>query len=224
LFKAENYRQSESGSMGADCAVAECWQVPGATMSRSHLHDADAGDVRAVLAGDAVAFESLVRRHEKTVAAMMWRFSRDVRARHELIQDVFVEAYLALGSYDRSRPFLPWLRRIATRVGYRHWESLERQKRHVQVEEHAPARAADDGRAPAAERAAALLDAILARLAPEDRLVLTLMYFEGCDLREIAERTGWNRAAAAMRAHRARRRLKKIIERERLLEDLPWLK
>ena len=210
--------------MGADCAVAESWQVASATMSRSHLHDADAGDVRAVLAGDAGAFESLVRRHEKTVAVLMWRFSRDLRVRGELVQDVFVEAYLALGGYDRARPFLPWLRRIATRVGYRHWESLERQKRHVRVEEAAPARASADDRVPAAERAAALLDALLARLGTEDRLVLTLMYFENCDLREIAARTGWNRAAAAMRAHRARRRLRKIIESEKLLEDLPWLK
>jgi RNA polymerase sigma-70 factor (ECF subfamily) len=109
-------------------------------------------------------------------------------------------------------------------VGYRHWESQERQKRHVQIEEAAPAHAAAGDRAADPAKAAGLLHALLARLATEDRLVLTLMYFDGCDLREVAERTGWNRAAAAMRAHRARRRLKKIIERENLLGDLPWLK
>ncbi len=195
-------------------------------LRREHLRSQDRDNVLAVLAGDAGAFEPLIRRHEKAVAGLMWRFSRDRQVRAELVQDVFVEAYLSLRNYDCSRPFLPWLRTIATRVGYRHWQILERQKRQVQMDD-VPLR--DDGGGsdtgePTAVRAAALLHSLLARLSPEDRLVLTLVYLEGCDLREVAARTGWNRASAAMRAYRARRRLRKLIESDGRLGELPWLR
>jgi RNA polymerase sigma-70 factor (ECF subfamily) len=185
--------------------------------------EADARDVAATLAGSADAFDALVKRHEKDVAVRMWRFSRESRVRGELVQDVFVEAYLSLRSYRPDRPFLHWLRKIATRVGYRHWEDQERRRRQLRASAAPPAPALE-GAAPESARAAALLHALLARLGLEDRLVLTLMYFDDCGIREVAERTGWIRAAVAMRAHRARRRLRRIIERENLSEELQWLR
>ena len=227
LGAAEVDRGRGARLLEGDCAVAEAQQVqaelPAAVRRQAFPgHDADARDVKATLAGNADAFDGLVRRYEKDVAVQIWRFSRDIRVRGELVQDVFVEAYLSLRSYRIDLPFVHWLRRIATRIGYRYWERLERDGRHVQIEE-SPAPPAADGKAPGSERAAALLHSLLARLGVEDRLVLTLMYFDGCDGREVAERTGWNRAAVAMRSYRARRRLKKLIERENLLGDLRWL-
>ena len=58
--------------------------------------------------------------------------------------------------------------------------------------------------------------------APDDRLVLTLMYFEECGTQEIAERMGWSRAKVKTQALRARRKMKEIAEREHLLEKLGW--
>ena len=228
LGAAEVNRGRGATLLGGDCAVAEAQQVQAelsAAMKRQAFpgYDADTRDVAATLAGNADAFDGLVRRYQKDVAVQMWRFSRDLRVRGELVQDVFVEAYLSLRSYRTDRPFLHWLRRIATRVGYRHWQSLERDGRHVQIEA-APAPSAADGKAPESERAAALLHSLLARLGVEDRLVLTLMYFDDCDVRAVAEHTGWNRAVVAMRAYRARRKLKRIIERENLLGELRWLR
>jgi RNA polymerase sigma-70 factor (ECF subfamily) len=235
LRDADETRRQLGASGGADCAVADGWMAPaGAELlgvtgrhlePRQHHADADERDARAALAGDPEAFEPLVHRYGREVAARMWRFSRDPRTRDELVQDVFVEAYLSLGTYRPGRPFVNWLRQIATRVGYRHWARLERQARQVRLEDGPAAPAAPaGGEAAPAERAAALLDSLLARLAPADRLVLTLAHLDGCDLREVAERTGWSRAVVAMRAYRARRKLRRIIERENLLGELPWLR
>ena len=71
--------------------------------------------------------------------------------------------------------------------------------------------------------AAEILHSLLAQLPRADRLVLTLMYFEQCSTRDIAERMGWSRAMVKMRAFRARRKLKTIAERENLLEKLGWI-
>ena len=66
--------------------------------------------------------------------------------------------------------------------------------------------------------AAKKLHALLALLKPADRLVLTLMYFEDASLEEIARRSGWNKAIVKMRAHRARKRLRQIIEKNQLTD------
>jgi RNA polymerase sigma-70 factor (ECF subfamily) len=128
------------------------------------------------------------------ITKLMWRFSRDPGVCEELVQEVFVEAYLSLSSFRGEAPFLHWLRRIGSRVG-----TID------------PSVAAE------------VLHSLLARLPRADRLVLTLMYFEQCSTRDIAEQMGWSRAVVKMRAFRARRKLKTIAERENLLEKLGWI-
>ena len=49
--------------------------------------------------------------------------------------------------------------------------------------------------------------------------MLTLMYFEDCSTREIADRTGWTLTVVKVRAHRARQKLKKLLEKAGLGSD-----
>ncbi|MFW6157728.1 MAG: RNA polymerase sigma factor [Planctomycetota bacterium] len=184
------------------------------------MSDDDASDIQAALGGDDDAFRRLVERYEAPIARLMWRFARDTARCEELTQDVFVEAYRSLNTYRAEAPFLHWLRRIGTRVGYRFW------RRRSKREDHLPLAGivdpADRDRPPEAAEAGRILHALLARLPPDDRLVLTLEYFEQCSMKEIAEQTGWTEDAAKMRAHRAREKLREIAERENLVEALGW--
>jgi RNA polymerase sigma-70 factor (ECF subfamily) len=52
----------------------------------------------------------------------------------------------------------------------------------------------------------------LSELSPEDRLVIQWMDLEQRSAAEIAERTGWSRAAVKVRAFRARHRLRRIAK------------
>ena len=184
------------------------------------MEDSDWNDIQACLAGSDDAFARLVERHERGVARQMWRFSRDPGRCEELVQDVFVEAYQSLRTYRGDAPFLHWLRRIATRVGYRFWRERAKDRPRVPLANIEPIAERRDEVDPAG--AGEILDALLGRLAPDDRLVLTLEYFEECSMKEIAERTGWTEDAVKMRAYRARAKLREIAEREKLLEVLGW--
>lgn len=183
------------------------------------MDDLDRNDIEACLAGDDDAFARLVERYERPIARLMWRFSRDPRQCEELVQDVFVEAYQSLRTYRADAPLLHWLRRIGTRVGYRFWKQRNRD-RGVSIDVLAHAAAPHDELDPAG--AARVLDALLSRLEPQDRLVLTLAYFEDRSMKEIAEQTGSTEDAVKMRAYRARNMLRDIAEREHLLEALGW--
>ena len=192
-----------------------------ASRDRMQSQDADHRDIQACLSGDGRAYERLVRRYEARVAAQMWRFSRDPDVHEELVQEVFVEAYFSLRRYRGDAPLLHWLRRIATRAGYRFWKKQARDRKGMSIEAfESPGVEDQDPAEP--EVAASLLHALLAQLKPADRLVLTLMYLDECSTHGIAERTGWNRAMVKMRAHRARKKLRKIAERDKVWERLGW--
>lgn len=168
----------------------------------------DLADVRSALAGDGESYRRLVRRHQQAVAAYLWRFTRDRSAWEELVQTVFVEAYFSLRSYRAQAPLAFWLRKIATRVGYRFWRQRDRAAAVSLDQCDEPARF--DRSVDAAE-AARIVHAALARLAPRDRLVLTLLYLEGCSVAEASRLSGWSQTMVKVQAHRARKRMEKHL-------------
>lgn len=198
------------------------WGGPPACMCAARLsprseaatesQDTDWLDAQASLRGDGEAYARIVRRHQDTVAAWLWRFTRDRRTCEELAQDTFVEAYFSLRSFRGRSPLVHWLRKIATRVGYRHWKTQKRRGTLVALDAVAEPPASHDDAAGSAE-AAERLRAVLAELPPRDRLVLTLMYLEGCSVAEAADLTGWSQTLVKVQAHRARKKLKALLEK-----------
>jgi RNA polymerase sigma-70 factor (ECF subfamily) len=173
----------------------------------------DQTDIQLSLRGDGEAFGRLVQRYQDEIARQMWRFTRDGLSREELVHDVFVEAYVSLRSFRGAGPFLHWLRKVATRVGYRYWKSQKRQDQHrVTLQDWD---AVVDGRQDALERqqAAEMLEFLMGRLSPADRLVLTLLHLEELSVAEVARRTGWSQISVKVRAHRARKKLKALLEK-----------
>lgn len=162
--------------------------------------------VRGCLAQDDQSFARLVARYEKSVASILWHFSRDRLTLEELVQDTFVEAYLSLHRFRRGALLYPWLRTIATRVGYRYWRRLRRDRGRAALLAQQPLAAP---RSPS--DTADYVFRTLELLPPKDRLVLTLQYFEDADIREIAERMRWSVSATKVRAFRARKRLKALL-------------
>ena len=178
----------------------------------------DAGDVTAALAGDAAAYARVVRRHQGAVAGRMGRFTRDRGATEELVHEVFVQAYLSLGRYRGDAPLAHWLQRIATRVGYGHWQ---RQARRSAVER--PLEAAADAAAPVVPGGVGdgLLE-LLGRLPPRDRLVLALLYVDGRSVAEAADLAGWSKTMVKVQAFRARGKLRRLaIEHGLAPEGVP---
>jgi len=175
----------------------------------------DLDDVERTRGGDPEAYRRLIERHQDHVARLLWRFSRDRRVHEELVQDVFVEAYLSLRGYNGKAPLAHWLARIATRVGYRYWKEKARRKEVEPFDVEKWDAAVGDGHAAAAlepDDAGALLHQILGQMSPRDRLVLTLRYLEQCDVVQTARRTGWTKTMVKVQTMRARNRLRKLIE------------
>lgn len=177
---------------------------------------ADLEDIALTLDGNSQAYKQIMDRHQEHIAQIMWKFTRDKRAHEELVQDVFVEAYMSLGSYKAKAPLAHWLARIATHVGYGYWRGEKKKNKTEYFTFEEWDQIAQDNaidQVPPQE-AGRLLYELLAQLPSRDRLVLTLRYLEQCDVEETARRTGWSQAMVKVQSWRARTKLKKLFEKQ----------
>lgn len=76
----------------------------------------DLADVERVLAGDARAFEGIVRRWQGPLINMAWRYCRDRSRAEELAQEAFVRAWRNLRQWRRESSFSTWLFALAANV------------------------------------------------------------------------------------------------------------
>jgi RNA polymerase sigma factor (sigma-70 family) len=107
--------------------------------------------------------------------------------------------------WDRVREPRPWLYRTAYRLVV---EELRRGRRErpVQAAGDAHGRSSEDG------GLSDDLTAALRRLEPDQRLAIFLVYFADLPLAEVATLTGSTAVAVRIRVHRARKRLREMIE------------
>ncbi|MBA4020082.1 MAG: hypothetical protein C0483_23185 [Pirellula sp.] len=195
------------GWNGIVCAMADSSNASGRDA------DGDLAKIAAALRGDEHAYSELVARHQATIVAQMWRFGRDRVMTEELTHEVFVEAWLSLSKYRAQAPFEHWLRRIALRVGYRFWKRQARE-RHRGVQSLQDSDYAGSAETSDAQEAGEQVQRLLAQLPPRDRLVLMLLYLDQCSVEEAADRIGWTRTMVRVQAHRARKKLKTLLDAE----------
>lgn len=181
----------------------------------------DSEVIGRVLGGDPNAFEVLVHRYTRLVVGLVARHVPRERV-DEVSQDAFVEGFRSLGTFSEKAPFAHWMAKIAVRCCYNFWRRHHR-RGEVPVSDlseeaqdwmdavlAAESREVFDREA-AAEEAHEVLEHALARLSPEDRMVVTLVHLDGHSVREAAAMLGWSLVAVKVRAHRSRRKLHGIL-------------
>jgi RNA polymerase sigma-70 factor, ECF subfamily len=63
---------------------------------------------------DRNAYAEVVRRYEPVIARYVRRLlGINAQSAEDVLQEIFIKAYVNLNDYDRARPFAPWLYRIA---------------------------------------------------------------------------------------------------------------
>jgi RNA polymerase sigma-70 factor (ECF subfamily) len=85
----------------------------GATTWQRDAQDATDEDIRLCVAGDAQAWERLVRTYQGRIYGICLRFTSSNAEAEDLTQDIFVKLFCNLSSYDATRgSFLPWLQNL----------------------------------------------------------------------------------------------------------------
>lgn len=159
--------------------------------------------------------EALVLRHQEAVGRLLWPFARTPADRDDLVQETFFRMVRGLPNWRAEQPFAHWLLRIATNTGRDYFRRQSVRRRWMAepatAEQELP-EAIDPAPDPAGRAAANEVKAILSHLTPDERALLTLHHLEGWGLAQIATQFGWTLTATKLRAWRARRQLRALLQ------------
>lgn len=159
-------------------------------------------------AGDTVAFRDLVERHQSRAYTLALRILRSAADAEEVAQDAFVRVWTALPSFRGESSFATWLYRIVARRAFDRAQVLKNRRAREQPEEHLPEHAAPEGSDDDSLQAA-LLQRLVAALTAAQRSAVTMFYYEGHSVEQVASvlgmpentvKTHLLRARAALRA------------------------
>lgn len=173
--------------------------------------------------GSELAFRSLVERYQRPVFSLVLRMVRDPGTAEDVTQEVFVKAWKALARYDPRRRFASWLFKIASNAAI---DQLRRKKLPTTpIETSDPNQSSvldriEDERAESPDtlvkrrELSSALEAAVAALRPEYRLVVLLRFREELPYRDIAEATGMPLGTVKTNLRRARREIEERLRKD----------
>lgn len=167
----------------------------------------------AARSGDRAAFGELVRMHQDEVFTLAVRMVGDTHTAADVSQEAFVRAWRALPKFREEARFSTWLHRITVNVAWS-TNTMRRRRRAESLDELMVDPPAPGGGPELAGELADLrprLVAALATLTPRVRAVVVLKDVYGWSHREIGDRLGISVAAAKVRLHRGRKRLRSTL-------------
>ena len=164
--------------------------------------------VEAVRQGRREGQTEMVSRYAERVFAMIARQVPDMMDAQELTQDAFLRAFSHIDSYDSHKASLStWLCRIAYRLTLDHLRRrrpvIVAMEDNTDISDKELEAELSTGREERIEQLMEVID----ELPDDERMLLTLYYFEDRPLTEITYITGIEPAALANRLYRTRKKL-----------------
>jgi RNA polymerase sigma-70 factor, ECF subfamily len=175
----------------------------------------DAECVRRVQRGETDAFETLIRRHEKTIFNLAYRMLGDTEEAAEVSQEVFLSAFRAAGQFRGDANFSTWLYRIAINHASTRRKTLNsRQRKVVPIESADSLHDPEPGPLEILEQQEIRekVQFALNQLEPDDAAVILLRDLQDAPYNEVAHVLEIPVGTVKSRLHRARQALKSRLQ------------
>ena len=180
--------------------------------------DKDVQLIHKILTGDDIAFNVLVKKHEKNVHALVWRKIGNFQDAEEITQDTFLKVYDKLATLKDPRRFSCWVYRIATRqcVVFQRKKRIQMQPVEDtninRIDQMAYSQYIVESQEMAAtEMRHDIVQRLFSRLPERERTVIRLHYYQEMTCKEISGLLGVSENTIKSRLYRARQRLKQYV-------------
>jgi RNA polymerase sigma-70 factor, ECF subfamily len=193
------------------------------------LEDAQlvAAMIRRCVAGDAAAWEEIVRQYHRRIYNICYRFAGSADQADDLTQDVFIKMYKTLNTYDVERgAFMTWVTTITRNLLVDHFRKSKYDRvtdsLDTPASEHEDAmplsdRIEDKSPAPDAQvqrhETSQTVHHALQKLSPELREAVILRDLQDMDYREIATVLKVPEGTVKSRINRGRAELARLLQR-----------
>jgi len=176
--------------------------------------------IQAALADDDNAARELVRHLYPLVARVVRSHRARRTAEEDLCQMIFIKVFQNLAKFSGQVPLEHWVSRIAVntclnqiasekaRPELRHADLSEEESAIVQQLTVSSEEVNPDNQVGARQ----LVEHLLERLNPAERLAIDLLYLKGHSVEEVRNLTGWSAPLVKVRAFRARRKMKQYMD------------
>jgi RNA polymerase sigma-70 factor (ECF subfamily) len=165
--------------------------------------------------GDRRAYRLLLEDMTPYLRTLAVRCLKEPSDAEDVVQDVLLTVHAVRHTYDRARPYGPWLAAIARR------RIIDRLRREARAKLREVVLAAEplseppnpqhcDQEAARARELRAAIDA----LPPDQREAIDLLKLKELSLKEASSMTGRSVAALKVATHRAMKRLRKLMQRD----------
>jgi RNA polymerase sigma-70 factor (ECF subfamily) len=182
--------------------------------------------VRRCIAGDAVAWEEIVRTYNRRIYNICYRFAGSGDDAEDLTQEVFIKMYRTLTTYDHTKgAFATWVTTITRNLLVDHFRKGKQQRLTDSIDatsEHEDAvplseQIQDQSAPPDAHvRSREVEEAVhaaLGKLSPELREAVILRDLQDMDYREIATVLKVPEGTVKSRINRGRAELARLLQR-----------
>ena len=180
------------------------------------MRNNDVALIQRTLAGDEIAFASLVGKYQRQVHAFARRKIGDFQIAEDITQETFLQVYQKLETLDDPTLFSKWIYTIANHLCIAWFRQNRLQTEPLEevcilgIEREPYSRyVASEHAKTAAEAQRDLVEKLLTKLKESDRKVITLHYFEEMTSSEIGKALGVSENTIKSRIRRARQQLKK---------------
>jgi RNA polymerase sigma-70 factor, ECF subfamily len=173
---------------------------------------------------DSRAFEELIKRHQRTVYALLYRLAPDWNDTADLAQEVFIRMWRSIGNLRNPSAFRSWLSQIVTNLFYDELRKRPRQLPTISMDEPLDSEEGNDattrdikdksaGPDELCQRneLTAIVRQAMVRLPEQFRTAIILREFEGLSYEEIALITHTEIGTVKSRIARARAKIQEIV-------------
>lgn len=214
------------GSEGRSKGVTSpAWREAPALVGRGEAEARVRALVERARGGDQNAFRELVVLHQDRAYGLALRITRSPADAEEVAQDAFVRAWLALPRFRGESSFATWVHRIVARRALDRLRELKARRGHEMGVEEAALLPAPDVRPPGVQAGAGpggfeemvrarRLERLVFELPAAQRAAVTLYYYEGKSVEQVAAMLGMPGNTVKTHLARARAALRKAWLRE----------
>jgi RNA polymerase sigma-70 factor (ECF subfamily) len=184
---------------------------PSASPERLAAAARDGALVARARAGEAGAFDALVRTYMEQAYRVAYRVVGHREDAEDLVQEAFLAAYQYLDSFEVGRPFGPWLMRIVLNRGANLRRSRARRSTEPETEgvSDAPSALEETERSDLGR----VLHEALGTLSERQRMIVTMFDVDGLTSAEIGEMLELAPGTVRWHLHEARRHLRGVLGR-----------
>lgn len=173
---------------------------------------------------DSRAFEELIKRHQRTVYALLYRLAPDWNDTADLAQEVFIRMWRSIGNLRNPSAFRSWLSQIVTNLFYDELRKRPRQLPTISMDEPLDSEEGSDATTRDIKDKSAGPDELcqrneltevvrqaMVRLPEQFRTAIILREFEGLSYEEIALITHTEIGTVKSRIARARAKIQEMV-------------